>query len=126
MSGNKMKAIQFQATMGTITSKKDRSLGFRLNTPELSDEEKVEFMRLQTEVLECFIKPLDMDKAPELKVSADKESKSLSQRLSNVMYALYMRRKESGDYVPEHFEDYRRDIMEKLIDNYKEKMEQYG
>lgn len=120
-----MKALYFQATMGTITSKSDRSLGFRLNTPELTDEEKVEFMRLQNEVLECFIKPLDIENAPELKVSAEKGEKSLSKRLSNVIYALYMRRKEAGDFVPEYFEDYRRDIMESLITKYKEKLEEY-
>jgi hypothetical protein len=111
--------------MGTITSKSDRSLGFRLNTPELTDEEKVEFMRLQNEVLECFIKPLDMENAPELKISTEKGDKSLTQRLANVLYALYMRRKEAGDFVPEYFEDYRRDVMEKLINTYKEKLEEY-
>lgn len=81
-------------------------------------------MRLQNEVLECFIKPLDMQ-VPDIKVKADKDEKSLSKRLTGVLYALYMRRKEAGDFVPEYFDEYRREIMESLITKYKEKLEEY-
>ena len=119
-----MKAIHLTATMGTITAKKDRSLGFRLNTPELTEAEKAAFMELQPEVLEVFIKPLDTQ-APEMSIKAEKDEKTPSQRLRNTMYALYMSKKEAGEFIPDTFQEYYNTIMEKLIESYKDKLGEY-
>ena len=120
-----MKALHLTATMGSITAKKDRSLGFRLNTPELSPEEKAAFMDIQAEVLEVFLKPLDSQDAPEMKIEADLDTKSPSTRLRNVLYVIYMKKKESKEVIPDTFQEYYNTIMEKLIEKYKLVLEEY-
>lgn len=120
-----MKAIRLTATMGTITAKKDRSIAFRLNTPELTEQEKVAFMELQPEVLEIFLKPLDVPNAPDISVKAQKDEKTPSQRLRNTIYALWASKKDAGEYVNEDFNTYYNQTMEAFINKVKERLDQY-
>lgn len=115
-----MNGVSFQATMGTITSRSDKSLGFRLNTPELSAEEKVAFMELQPELLEVVIKPFDYQSAPMINVKQDKEFKTHSRRLRDVLYVLYTKEDREED-----FETYYRRFMDKFIEIIKGKLEEY-
>ena len=47
-----MRAINFQAIITSIRALKDGSLSLTIHSPELTSEEKAEFMNLQNVVLE--------------------------------------------------------------------------
>lgn len=114
-----MKAIQVQNVIGRITAKKDGSLGYSSTTPELTDEEKIEFMKLQGVVLTALYTPLDMPNAPKLVVDSDIKGKSLTSRLYSVLFVLWKQEGEpDGD-----FEIFRKKKMEAFIDIVKDQLE---
>jgi len=108
-----MRKIQVQVIITSIRSRRDGSLGFSAETPELTDEEKVEFMRLQNNVLETTFVPLDTPDVPEVKINKDLEEKSQSQRLRSALYILHQQTGK-GD-----FETFYREKMETFINKVK-------
>lgn len=113
-----MKAIQTDAIITTLSSRKDGSLRLSIITPELTAEEKAEFMQLQAQNLEVLLNPLDKEiKAPAYKVASEFENKSPSLRLRNTLFVLWQQSGERGDY-----DDYYRKQMEKFIDAVKERL----
>ena len=84
-----MKAIQVNVIITGIRAKVDGSLGLSATTPELTPEEKAEFMRLQGNNLIATFKPLDEPKAPEYKIDKELETKTPSNRLRSVLYVLW-------------------------------------
>ena len=108
--------IKHQATIGSITAKVDKSLAYRVNTPELTPEEKAMFMELQNQVVEVSINPIDDPEASTIAIKAQKHDLSPSQRLRNVIYALHKQKLEKNAYVESDFETYYRKIMESFID----------
>lgn len=123
-AGRNMKAISFSGVISGVRSKVDKSLSLTVHTPELDVKERALFMELQGYVCDMFIKP--QDEAP-AEVVIDKEvgTKTLSQRLRNCIYRLYMLKKDSSEQVPEEFSDYYRPIMESFIEKTKQQMEEY-
>ena len=109
-----MKKIRTPAIITGVRSKVDKSLGITLATPELSPEEKAEFMRLQGINLITFFVPAENADAPEYKVLKDIESKTPSQRLRNVLYVRWEQSGEGTDW-----NDYYRMRMEEFIDGEK-------
>lgn len=119
-----MKTIQHQGFIGSISAKVDRSVGYRVNTPELSDEEKTLLFGLQNQAVTITIIP---DQDPEAIIVPVKETmtrKSQATRIRSVIYVLWETRKEHGQDVPADFEDYYKQITEWLIDKLKEKIEE--
>lgn len=121
-----IKGIKTQVTIGSIRAKVDGSLGFNVSTPELSPGEKVAFMDLQNQVLQATFLPLDNPEATIIPIDTEREIKSHSTRLRNVIYALWASKKEAGEYVEENFQTYYNKIMEAFITKVKGQLEDYG
>lgn len=116
--------ITHQATIGSITAKVDRSLAYRVNTPELSPAEKASFMDLQNQVVEIVLKPLDDPDAPNLTIETKKAERTPSDRLRRAIYKLWMVKKEAGEYINPDFQAYYNSIMEGYIQLVKNKIEE--
>lgn len=113
-----MKAIRFNGEISSITAKKDRSVGLRLNTPELTATEKADLMELQGINIDVFFKPLDTAPDDILTIDKDLNAKSSSRRLRAVLFILWKQLGEDGD-----FNGYYQMVMEKIINHFKEKLE---
>lgn len=118
--GAQMKSIITQAQITTVSSRADGSLGLRMVTPELLPSEKTLFFELINHPLEVVIKPdTQQGSAPEVKVDKDLNQKSASTRLRNVLFILWKNNNEGY----EKFDLYYLAKMEKIIEEYKEKIE---
>lgn len=136
-----MKAIRFNGEITSISAKKDRSVGMRLNTPELSSAEKAELMDLQGINIDVFIKPLDRVPDDISTIDKDLNAKSSSQRLRAVLFILWKQLKDADvlkikgplrsakvrkayqDGEVADFNTYYKVTMEKIINHFKEKLE---
>jgi hypothetical protein len=112
-----MKSIQVNTIITGIRSKVDGSLGLSMVTPELTPEEKAEFMRLQGTNLITVLTPLDMKDAPKYKVDKELEQKTPSNRLRSVLYVLYEQDGARGE-----FDEFYKSHMEGFIDSVKEQL----
>lgn len=113
-----MKTIKTQVVISRITAKRDSSVSFGASTPELTDEEKTEFFKLQNQVLEAILKPIDMVDAPELEINKDLEQKTPSQRTRNVLYVWWQHLGSQG-----FFDNFYRAEVEKYIESIKAKIQ---
>ncbi len=112
-----MKAIETSAVITSITAKQDRSLGLRVTTPELAANEKVAFMELQGLNVKLLINPLDSVPASVLEVKQEVNQKTQSQRIRAVLYLLWVKDGEQGE-----FEAFYRAKTEQYIEFLKEKL----
>lgn len=115
MVKNNSKAIHHQATVSSITAKVDGSIGYKINTPELSSEEKTAIFDLQNQNVEVLISPIGVKEI--LKVKNDLNQKSQSSRIRSVLYILW-----EQDHEDLNFEDYYKDKTEKYIEYLKAKI----
>mgnify|MGYP000943655487 CR=1 FL=1 len=113
-----MKALRFNGVITSISSKKDRSLGLRIETPELSPQERSEFMENQGINLDIFLKPLDETPEEVIEIDKDLERKSQSQRIRATLYVLWEQEGKPGDFAT-----YYREKTEKYLNYLKEKIE---
>lgn len=113
-----MKIIH-QGVIGSVTAKVDRSISYRVSTPELSADEKARFMDMQNVNCTFILEPIDEENAPELVINEDLETKTPSQRLRNSLYVLYTQKKPDVD-----FDIYYRTQMEKFIEVVKSKLDE--
>lgn len=113
-----MKAIEVHIIIGGIRALKDGSLGVSFGTPELSPEEKAEFMRLQGVNLIAEFLPLDEKDAPKYIIDKEIEQKTPGNRLRNTLYVLWQQ--EGGK---EEFDDFYKKYMEKFINAIKERLD---
>lgn len=113
-----MKSIELYAVITGIRSKVDGSLGISMGTPELTAEEKAEFMRLQGANLICLFTPLDEKDAPKYIVDKELEQKTPSVRLRGVLYVLWQQSGSKGN-----FDDFYRAEMEGIIEAVKNRLD---
>ena len=113
-----MQGVSFQANIMSIRAKVDRSLGLTINTPELSDEEKVAVMRLQNVNVTATFVPLDDPEAELKEIKKEVGMKTPSQRMRSVLYKLWMQEGQQ-----EAFETYYANRIEQLLDVLKRKLE---
>jgi hypothetical protein len=114
-----MKAIKTNAIITSLSSKKDGSLGLRVETPELTPDEKVAFMELQGINLTMLIEATDFESKEIKVVKSEIETKSPSQRLRAVIFVLW---KQQG--CPGEFSDFYLKCMEKLIEQVKQRLDE--
>jgi hypothetical protein len=117
-----MKAIKTALIINSIRSKKDKSLGFSAETPELTPEEAIEFMQLQGTNLIALLEPTDF-KVDEIKIKADLDLKTPSERLRSVIYVYFKKLQEQGKSIGD-FRDFYDLKMEKLINIIKTSIEE--
>lgn len=113
-----MRSIKTQITFGSMTSKKDGSLGIRIETPELSEQERVEFMKLQPTVCTAIFDPID-ETTDIMEVKHEVDAKTPSQRLRAVLFILY---RQSDQDKP--FSQFYDEKMEAIISKLKERIEE--
>lgn len=114
-----MKTISTAAIIEGIRSKKDRSLGLSISTPELSTQEKAIFMELQGINVNLLITPTDEENPEEYKIDTDIDTKSQSQRMRAVLFILYKQ-----DPKGMEFADYYRQQTEKIIEYLKARIDE--
>lgn len=105
------KAILFEnAEISSVTSRKDKSIGFRVETAELTDEHRAIVLGLHGTEVSVLVTPKEAETAPPVAVTSEKEVKSQSQRLYNTIFAIW---KQEGE--PGLFESFRQGQMEAVI-----------
>jgi hypothetical protein len=114
-----LKAIRFNGEISTISAKKDKSLGLRLLTPELSVTEKADIMELQGVNVDVWIKPLDIEPIGIVEIDKDLEQLTHSQRQRRVLYVLWDKEGRNGE-----FDSYYKIKMEKNIEYIKSKIKE--
>lgn len=117
------KVIKTALQITTISSRSDGSLRLSSVTPELSNTEKTAFLDLQNVELEALFQPTDYTNLEGMEVEKNLDTKSPSERLRNVLFALYKTREEVGEKVG-NFSDYYRSVINRLIDSYKAKIDE--
>lgn len=105
-----MKQIQVQTVINSIRSRKDGSLGFSAETPEMTNQDKIEFMNLQNRALQAVFIPIESPNAPVYKVDKALDTKSQSVRLRNSLWVLW-----NSLELDEDFDTYYIKFMEKMI-----------
>lgn len=113
-----MKAIKSQVIITSLRSRKDKSLGFSGETPELTSEEKVAWLDLQGLTLDAVFEPIDQDTQGIVEVDREVGIRTPSQKLRAVFYKLWRVSDQPGD-----FKDYYNQKMERLIEHFKEKLD---
>ena len=113
-----MNTLQHDGHLMSLSSRKDGSIRYSVETPELSSEEKAIFFELHGKNLIVTLKPMDYQKAEEYKINKDLENKSPSQRLRDVLY-VYWRQLGSKGY----FDDFYRKSLEKSIELVKQNLQ---
>jgi hypothetical protein len=103
-------------TVGAPTP--DGGMRIRLETNELSDDEKIVLLKYNNTFGHFLFKPNTFQDSDIPKDNADMKCKSPSQRLRSVLYLLFM---ESGG-KPEDFSAHYNQEIEKIITHYKSKI----
>jgi len=115
-----MKAIRLNAVIEGIRSKKDRSLGLSISTPELSVQERALFMEMQGINIDLSLIPLESTDAPEeYKIDKELENKTQGQRIRAVLFLLF---KQNQEGLPD-FETYYRNKTDKYIEFLKKQID---
>lgn len=116
-----MKAIHFSSVvLEGFTSKKDKSLSLRFSTPELADDEAVAVRALQGVISDMLVQPQDEEFPEIVEVKADLDQKTPSSRLRGSLWVLHQK---SGSGLD--FQTYYLGQMEKIINQVKNKIEEY-
>lgn len=113
-----LKAISHQGVITSLNAKVDGSLGYRMNTPELSPEEKAMFFELQNLNLQVTLKPAEVDNVDEYKLDKEIERYTPSQRLRRVLYVYWQQQGSKG-----YFDTFYKQEVEKIINQVKVKLE---
>jgi len=111
-----MKAIKTNIVINSIRSRKDKSVSFSSETPELSNEERNVFFDLQGINCNILIEPQE-EKIDEL-VKVDKlvETKSQSQRIYSIIFLIWKQNGEKGEFKDYYYRQTER-LIEKLKTN---------
>jgi hypothetical protein len=115
-----MKTISVNVIITGIRSKVDRSLGLTLSTPELTTEERAEFMNLQGINCQALFQPLE-EKADTIEVKGEVSTKTQAQRIRAVLFLIWKQEGEQG-----RFEDFYKAKTEQIIEHLKSKLEAGG
>lgn len=113
-----MRAIKVKVIINGIRSKVDRSLGLSLSTPELTVEERAEFMNLQSVECNALFEPIS-EKVNLMEVKGEVSTKTQSQRMRAIIFLLWKNEGENGT-----FEEFYRIKTEQIIDWLKNKLPQ--
>jgi hypothetical protein len=113
-----MKAIDIHhATIGTVSSRTDGSIAFRVNTPELRASEAGAVMGWHGKACRVTILPDEGEPEELIKVETERDTKSPGQRLRSVIFVLFKEQERSGS-----FQAFYEQEMERVIEHYKKKL----
>lgn len=116
------KPVQFSAQIDTVRTLKDGGLKITIETQELPADEKAILFDFANKQIWALFKELP-PRIEEIEVvepdTEFKTDKTPSQRLRSVLFRYY----EQNYSTKKTFEEFYREIMEKLINQYKEKLQ---
>lgn len=115
-----MDAIKTQIIVNSIRARKDKSLGFSAETPELTAPETLAFLGLQGTVLMAFLKPLEETPESIKDISKTIGVKTPAQRLRSILYALYSQEHTPADGIT--FDQYYEGMIERFIEHVRSKI----
>ena len=109
-----IKALSVETVIGSVSSRKDKSLRLSVTTPELSTTERAKFMDMQGVLCDTLFQPVDSPFAEIDKIETDMDQKTSSQRLRSVMYILFKQNNEGHDTFPAYYNHKMEGILEHL------------
>lgn len=107
-----MKTLVLDAIVGSFTSRKDKSMGFRVSTPEMDAREKVALMELEGVNVRMLLEPKDYVAEEKVEVSRELKAKTCSERLRAVLFVKFRQQNDTGN----NFDDWYRNEMNRIID----------
>ncbi len=115
-----MKAIDIRhSEMGSVTSRVDGGVAFRVITPELTLDQRATLLGLHGKNVRCMLEPIDVPVAGMDEVTTEIDAKTPCQRLRAVLFVHW---KEVLKAKTEYdFESFYRRQMERVIEGYKAK-----
>jgi hypothetical protein len=102
--------------IGTVSSREDGSVAFRVNTAELRPSERGIVMDFHGKSCSVTIKPHDGPPTQTVRVDTERKVKSQSERLYAVLYVIWKQNPVGN------FEDFRRARMETIIEETKREL----
>lgn len=120
-----MKSVTFNGVITTMSLKRDKSMGLRVETPELTSAEFTAFRELQGINSVVTVEPMDEKPEASILVQKNRETKTPSQRLRNTIYALHQTKLEHKELIEPDFERYYENIIEGFINVTKGQIDTY-
>ncbi len=115
-----MKAIDIRhSEMGSVTSRVDGGVAFRVITPELTLDQRATLLGLHGKNIRCMLEPIDVPVAGMDEVTTEIDQKTPCQRLRAVIFVHWKAAKERVEH--DDFEGFYRRQMERILDGYKDK-----
>lgn len=116
------------AEIGRVSSRKDQSISFSVETPELPASAKAAFFDLHGKLVRITIFPKDQGEVEIVEVKSEKDHKTVSQRIRAVLYILYKQEYPDSPIPaltnrPISFEEYYERRGEKIIEWLKKQIE---
>lgn len=112
-----MKAIDIRhSEMGSVTSRVDGGVAFRIITPELTLDQRATLLGLHGKNVRCMLEPIDVPVSGLDVVETEIDAKTPCQRLRAILFVHYKSASNTAD-----FETFYRMQMERIIDGYKAK-----
>jgi hypothetical protein len=115
-----MKAIDIKfSEMGSVTSRVDGGVAFRVITPELTLDQRATLLGLHGKNVRCMLEPIDVPVSGLDEVTTELDAKTPCQRLRAVLFVHWKDRP-----IPmkdDDFETFYRHQMDKIIEGYKTK-----
>ena len=108
-----MSAIKCNVILNSVRTRRDNSLSLSLETPELTDEHMLVFLKLRNVNLDMTLEILGQTEAP-LEVKSETESKTPSQRIRACLFILWKHETETGQ-TKDSFNDFYANRCEKII-----------
>lgn len=121
-----MKALETDAIVTSFRSRADGSLGLTLVTPELTVEEKAEFMRFQNVNARLLLKPMTDGEADGImEVKKELDHKTPSQRLRSSLFVWFKQASQKQELTyGTLFEEFYNQQMETIILRVKENLDE--
>jgi hypothetical protein len=117
-----MKQCQFFVIVDGVTKKKDGTLTLKLGTNELGPEETSKIFEMGNQQVWCALSETSLEASdldiPDFVPEFEGE-KSHSRRLREILYVVWQKYNDGKKSSDQHY----RDTMEKLIQNYKDKLD---
>ncbi len=102
--------------MGSVTSRVDGGVAFRIITPELTLDQRATLLGLHGKNVRCMLEPIDVPVAGMDEVTTERDQKTPCQRLRAVIFVHYKSASNTSD-----FETFYRMQMDRVIEGYKAK-----
>ncbi len=117
-----MKAIDIKfSEMGSVTSRVDGGVAFRVITPELTLDQRATLLGLHGKNVRCMLEPIDVPVAGMDEVTTEIDQKTPCQRLRAVLFVHWKSVNEGKVEIESYFEQFYHRQMEKIIEGYKQK-----